>query len=167
MPWRSSAPIGDAGHITATGTLITLILSEFGIPVGLFTKDQALEGLSLLEAPQASTIHRERPPDLVWSSLAWIQASGVPLVCDQGADDPSSLCHCDNKLVGFDMELIHRFALAHEAESKLLNVFNAWLLNTQGDGTVDALYRHGMLGELDSGRAPRWSVARDLLGWFD
>jgi len=52
-------------------------------------------------------------------------------------------------------------------DTELLNFFNAWLLNAKGDGTVQGLYRYWMLGELDEVRPPRWSVARDVLGWFN
>lgn len=52
-------------------------------------------------------------------------------------------------------------------DTELLNFFNAWLLNSKGDGTVQGLYRYWMLGELDEVRPPRWSVARDVLGWFN
>ena len=33
-------------------------------------------------------------------------------------------------------------------ESKLLLYFNTWLLNAEGDGTIDELYRYWMLGEV-------------------
>jgi Na+/H+-dicarboxylate symporter len=59
------------------------------------------------------------------------------------------------------------YALARDSDPALLTFFNAWLDNAQGYGTVDALYRYWMLGELDSTREPRWSIARDVLGWLD
>lgn len=52
-------------------------------------------------------------------------------------------------------------------DDRLLTFFNAWLINARGDGTVSALYRHWMLGEIGTARTPRWSIARDVLGWFD
>ncbi len=52
-------------------------------------------------------------------------------------------------------------------DDDLLTFFNAWLVNAQGVGTVDALYRYWMLGEIQRARPPRWSVARDVLGWLD
>jgi ABC-type amino acid transport substrate-binding protein len=51
-------------------------------------------------------------------------------------------------------------------DTELLNFFNAWLLNAKGNGTIDALYRYWMLGELDEIKPPRWSIAQDVLGWF-
>jgi ABC-type amino acid transport substrate-binding protein len=52
-------------------------------------------------------------------------------------------------------------------DTELLTFFNAWLLNVQGNGTIDTLYRYWMLGELGETRPPRWSIAHNLLGWFD
>jgi Na+/H+-dicarboxylate symporter/ABC-type amino acid transport substrate-binding protein len=51
-------------------------------------------------------------------------------------------------------------------DAELLNFLNAWLLNAKGNGTIDALYRYWMLGELDEIKPPRWSIAQDVLGWF-
>lgn len=59
------------------------------------------------------------------------------------------------------------YALARNADPHLLNFFNAWLNNARGYGTLDELYRFWMLGELGSTRQPRWSIARDVLGWLD
>ena len=64
--------------------------------------------------------------------------------------------------------LIVPFAYAvQQGDDALLNFFNAWLLNARGDGTVDALYRYWMLGQVQETKPPRWSVVRDLLGWID
>jgi len=52
-------------------------------------------------------------------------------------------------------------------DERLLIFFNAWLANARGNGTVNALYRHWMLGEIGTARPARWSVARDVLGWLD
>ncbi len=54
-----------------------------------------------------------------------------------------------------------------QGDTALMTFFNAWLVNARGNGTIDALYRHWMLGEIGTRRPPRWSVARDVLGWFD
>jgi len=51
-------------------------------------------------------------------------------------------------------------------DTELLTFFNAWLLNAQGSGTVDSLYRYWMLGEIRKTQPPRWSIAHNLLGWF-
>ncbi|MCG6942616.1 MAG: cation:dicarboxylase symporter family transporter [Thiohalocapsa sp.] len=52
-------------------------------------------------------------------------------------------------------------------DSELLTFFDAWLQNARSAGIVDKLYRYWMLGEIDATRPPRWSIARDLLGWLD
>ncbi len=57
--------------------------------------------------------------------------------------------------------------VARLGDERLLTFFNAWLVNARGDGTISALYRHWMLGEIGTSRPPRWSIARDVLGWFD
>jgi hypothetical protein len=49
-----------------------------------------------------------------------------------------------------------------------LNAFNARLLAEKSEGTVDALYRHWMLGEAaKEKKTPRWSAVRDVLGWVE
>jgi Na+/H+-dicarboxylate symporter len=296
--------------------------------VAPFTKDQVLEGLSFLQAPQPHTVYREAPPETTpgqRATLARIQETRVLRACYQRRDYPSSFFNRDGDLVGFDIEMTHRFArtldarvdfipvdsipdaeasinrgacdifmsllpivpemtlsfamtvpvidgpigmimkdhrrrefesweaiaaagdiriattdnratprfldrmlpdaqqvilqdtasldalltedpprfdailmaaeegaawtiryprfnltiptpilmipfgyaLAQDADPQLLTFFNAWLNNAQGYGTIDALYRYWMLGELDATREPRWSIARNVLGWFD
>jgi ABC-type amino acid transport substrate-binding protein len=52
-------------------------------------------------------------------------------------------------------------------DAQLLAFFDAWLEAAGNAGIVDALYRYWMLGQIDATRPPRWSIARDLLGWLD
>lgn len=52
-------------------------------------------------------------------------------------------------------------------EPELLAFVDAWLLMARSGGVIDSLYRYWMLGETDVFAPPRWSVARDVLGWFD
>ncbi|MGB5736538.1 MAG: transporter substrate-binding domain-containing protein, partial [Thiohalocapsa sp.] len=52
-------------------------------------------------------------------------------------------------------------------DTELLTFLNAWILNAQGSGTVDTLYRYWMLGDIGKTQPPRWSIAHNLLGWFD
>jgi ABC-type amino acid transport substrate-binding protein len=49
----------------------------------------------------------------------------------------------------------------------LLEYLEIWLLNAEASGTLDALYRYWMLGEVRESQPPRWSVIRDVLGWID
>jgi len=49
----------------------------------------------------------------------------------------------------------------------LAQTVNAWILEEQAQGTVDALYRYWMLGDERRTRLPRWSVIRDVLHWVE
>lgn len=52
------------------------------------------------------------------------------------------------------------------SNDQLLKAVNHWLKIEQANNKVDQLYRYWMLGEGAKKRvAPRWSVARDVLGW--
>jgi len=56
---------------------------------------------------------------------------------------------------------------APRGDTEMQAFFDAWLRIARGEGTVDRLYRYWMLGEIAATRPPRWSVARDRLGWFE
>lgn len=49
----------------------------------------------------------------------------------------------------------------------LLRFVNAWIALKRKDGTLDAAYRHWILGEDAAPRRPRWSIARDVLHWME
>ena len=42
-----------------------------------------------------------------------------------------------------------------------------WITLRKGDGTFDDQYERWVLGRSPPGSKPRWSVARDVLGWFE
>ena len=44
---------------------------------------------------------------------------------------------------------------------------NTWIELKRRDGTIDALYRHWILGQQAGHRQPRWSIIRDLLHWVE
>ena len=44
---------------------------------------------------------------------------------------------------------------------------NTWIDLKRKDGTLDALFRHWILGQNADTRQPRWSIARNVLGWMD
>ena len=44
---------------------------------------------------------------------------------------------------------------------------NTWIELKRRDGTIDALYRHWILGENAVPHRPRWSVIRDVLHWVE
>jgi ABC-type amino acid transport substrate-binding protein len=52
-----------------------------------------------------------------------------------------------------------------EAEWK--NAVDNWIELTKRDGTIPLLYDHWILGRGAEDRRPRWSVARNVLGWID
>jgi proton glutamate symport protein len=44
---------------------------------------------------------------------------------------------------------------------------NTWIELKRRDGTIDALYRHWILGKQTGKRQPRWSIMRNVLHWMD
>lgn len=44
---------------------------------------------------------------------------------------------------------------------------NTWIDLKRKDGTVDALYRYWILGQIQTDRAPRWSIIRNVLHWVE
>ena len=42
-----------------------------------------------------------------------------------------------------------------------------WIRVKRLQGTTDELYSHWILGRAAEPRAPRWSIARNVLGWID
>jgi hypothetical protein len=73
-----------------------------------------LTGLALKGEPQPQQVFREWPDELSPrpgdTALARIQDSGVLRVCYRGSDYPSAFFNTSGDLVGFDIELAHRFA---------------------------------------------------------
>lgn len=81
-----------------------------------YTKDELLKGLQNLRSPQQATIHRDMPipsPGAEPSgprSLAEIKDSGVLRVCYGDGNYPLMFFNNAGELVGFDIEMAHRFA---------------------------------------------------------
>jgi ABC-type amino acid transport substrate-binding protein len=44
---------------------------------------------------------------------------------------------------------------------------NTWIELKRRDGTIDALYRHWILGESAVSKPPRWSIVRNVLHWVE
>jgi ABC-type amino acid transport substrate-binding protein len=44
---------------------------------------------------------------------------------------------------------------------------NTWLALKRKDGTLDAAYRHWILGQDATTRSPRWSIVRNVLHWVE
>jgi proton glutamate symport protein len=87
-----------------------------------YTKNRMLESLQLLEEPQPHTVHREPPPEDSSGggtprNLAEIKASGVLRDCYVLDEYPSSYFNKAGELVGFDVEMTHRFA--HDLDMRI------------------------------------------------
>jgi ABC-type amino acid transport substrate-binding protein len=44
---------------------------------------------------------------------------------------------------------------------------NTWLTLKRKDGTLDAAYKHWILGQDAAPRQPRWSIIRNVLHWVE
>jgi Na+/H+-dicarboxylate symporter/ABC-type amino acid transport substrate-binding protein len=80
-----------------------------------YTKGQLLASLRLIENPQPHTVYREPPPDVLKesggpASLERIKQRGVLRACYVPGDYPSAFLNDAGDLVGFDIEMAHRFA---------------------------------------------------------
>ena len=52
-------------------------------------------------------------------------------------------------------------------DDRLLRFVNTWIALKRKDGTLDATYRHWILGEDVTPSRPRWSIVRDVLHWME
>jgi len=109
--------------------LLRFTASSLGlIIVAPFTKDQVLTGLQLLGKAQPHTVFRDiaeapvSPTPGATGSLARIQQSGVLHACYWRSDYPSSFFNTIDDLVGFDIEMTHRFARQLDARVEFLPV---------------------------------------------
>ena len=80
-----------------------------------YTKGQVLASLDLLGEPQPHTVHREPPEHALDGSgsppsFARFRERGILHACYVPADYPSSFFNQAGELVGFDIEMVHRFA---------------------------------------------------------
>lgn len=80
-----------------------------------YTKDQLLASMHLIAPPQPHTVYREPPAEILREGegplpLAAIKQRGVLRVCNARDDYPSAYFNDAGELVGFDIEMAHRFA---------------------------------------------------------
>jgi Na+/H+-dicarboxylate symporter/ABC-type amino acid transport substrate-binding protein len=54
-----------------------------------------------------------------------------------------------------------------QGDQQFLDFINAWLALKKTEGTIDQLYDKWILGKVDTQKAPRWSVIRNVLHWID
>jgi ABC-type amino acid transport substrate-binding protein len=52
-------------------------------------------------------------------------------------------------------------------DQELARFVNTWIALKRKDGTLDATYRHWILGKDAASRQPRWSILRDVLRWVE
>jgi Na+/H+-dicarboxylate symporter len=123
-----------AGFVVITLVLLALILGGIRafythVFVASFTADKVLAGLALKGKPQPHEVFREWPETLAPrdgdTALARIQTSSVLRVCYRGSDYPSAFFNSSDELVGFDIELAHRFARHLSARIEFLPVLSA------------------------------------------
>lgn len=103
-----------------SGVLITVTLAGVRVLytyvyVQPYAKDQLLASLELVTTPQPHTVHREPPRELLAErggprSLDDIRASGRLRACYLPDDYPAAFLNSRGELVGFDVEMVHRFA---------------------------------------------------------
>ena len=70
----------------------------------------------------------------------------------------------------FKYDNVRSFPVAYgvaQDNQELLTYLNSWLGLEQSVGTVDRLYRYWIEGENAVPKTPRWSIAKDVLGWVE
>ncbi|UCC13416.1 MAG: cation:dicarboxylase symporter family transporter, partial [Gammaproteobacteria bacterium] len=93
-----------------------------------YTMDQHLRGLHNLRAPQPSTVYRpdsESETDVTRTGprlLAEIRDSGVLRACYASGNYPLTFFNLDGELVGFDIEMAHRFAARLDVSLEFVHV---------------------------------------------
>ena len=79
-----------------------------------------------------------------------------------------TILHPQFNLVAPAPTLLYPFGYAvARGNSDLLLYFDTWLLNAEGVGTIDDLYKYWMLGQVRGTQPPRWSIIRNVLGWIN
>jgi len=52
-------------------------------------------------------------------------------------------------------------------DSQFASFVNTWIALKRKDGTLDAVYKHWILGQDAAARPPRWSIVRNVLHWVE
>ena len=52
-------------------------------------------------------------------------------------------------------------------DARLASFVNTWIALKRKDGTIDATYKHWILGQDAAPRQPRWSIVRNVLHWME
>jgi Na+/H+-dicarboxylate symporter/ABC-type amino acid transport substrate-binding protein len=113
---RLSSLLGFA--LSSVGVLVAALLGVRAfytyVYVAPYTKSHLLEGLPLRETPQPHVVYRDAPQDAGGGGdlpgSARFRKRGVLRACYQPDDYPSAFFNDAGELVGFDVEMTHRFA---------------------------------------------------------
>ena len=93
----------------------------------------------------------------------------TPSSCRPNAGRRGRLIHPEYSVVVPGPEPI-KVPLAYpiaKRDERLAAFVNTWIALKRKDGTIDAAYRHWILGQDDAARQPRWSIVRDVLHWVE
>jgi len=52
-------------------------------------------------------------------------------------------------------------------DPQLARFVNTWIALKRKDGTLEAAYKHWVLGQDSTPRQPRWSIVRNVLHWME
>ena len=95
----------------------------------------------------------------------WKDMAAVVLPAERGS--AWTLLHPQFSMVVPDGMLI-KVPLAYPVarhDEALAAFINTWIDLKRKDGTLDALFKYWILGQNAASRHPRWSIARNVLGW--
>lgn len=135
---------GISGALLAVTLIGIRAFYTYGF-VAPFTKAEALKRLHLLSDPQPSKVFTEIPADFSQSdgklaNLAQIKERGVLRVCFMPQDYPSAFFTAEDppQLVGFDIEMAHRFARSQSLAIEFFQVKSEMAaMNLLNNGSCD------------------------------
>ena len=101
--------------LIVAGTLVGIRAFYTHVYVQPYRQDQVLAGLRLIEEPQPHTVYREAPEEILNEtgdaiSFDRFKERGTLRVCYFTEHYPRSYLNSSGELVGFDIEVMHRFA---------------------------------------------------------
>jgi len=109
LRWAVTSVALTAAALVATRAFYTWV---YVVP---YTKNQVLESMRLIAEPQPNRVYREPPAQVLPEaggrlSFAGFKQRGFLRVCYTRDDYPSAFFNNAGELVGFDVEMAHRFA---------------------------------------------------------
>ncbi len=144
---------------------VAVFLFYTNVVIAPYSKDETLKGLTLLVEPQSAQVFRELPvgtegQDGEPATLDMIRERGVLRACYQPGEYPSAFYNTASppKLVGFDIELAHRFAqrlqlslefLPTESEEEAANLLGAGICDVYTRSLAISANRSEVFGMTD------------------